>query len=148
MDPSFEIEAARAALGEMTRRAREALALSAVYRHHLARIEAFLGALDAPHPLVKQSHLIARAILGEHDAGRAFLARMEQLERAQGAAPDAEGERYPMCQDQPAQLDCRMTSCRYHRAGQCVNISPAITLQPEGYAYCWSMEARDGAHLR
>jgi hypothetical protein len=145
MDPSFEIEAARAALCEMTRRAREAEAVAAAYRHHLVRIEALLDAEDNPSPVVQRAHCIALAIPGEHDAGRAFLGRVEQLERAQGATPDTEGERYPMCKDQPAQLDCRMTTCRYHRAGQCVNISPAITLQPEGYFYCWSMEARDGA---
>lgn len=143
MDPSFEIEAARAALAEMTRRARETLALAAVYRYHLVRIEALLDAEDDPSPLVWRAHAIAQAILGEYEAGRAFLARMEQLERAQGAAPDAEGERYPMCKDQPAQLDCRMTSCRYHQDGQCVNVSPAITLQSEGYFYCWSMETAD-----
>lgn len=148
MDPSFEIEAARAALAEMTRRARDAEAAAANYRHHLIRIEALLGALDTPPPLVVRALSIAGAIPGEHDAGRAFLVRLEQLERAQGAAPAAEGERYPMCEDQPAQLDCRMTSCRFHRGGRCVNVSPAITLQPEGSFYCWSMEARDGAPLQ
>ena len=46
-------------------------------------------------------------------------------------------ERYPMCEDQPAQIDCRNTECLYHINGKCKNISPAITLV-KGSATCWS----------
>jgi len=46
--------------------------------------------------------------------------------------------RYPMCADQHAQVDCRRTTCRYHRPGKCTNVSPAITLGEGGVESCWS----------
>jgi len=49
------------------------------------------------------------------------------------------GKRYPMCKDQPAQIDCRNTDCIYHWNGACINVSPAITLK-EGKVTCWSFE--------
>jgi hypothetical protein len=48
--------------------------------------------------------------------------------------------RYPMCKDQPAQIDCRLTSCKHHKEGSCINISPAITLCETGTFYCWSQK--------
>lgn len=57
-------------------------------------------------------------------------------------------ERYPMGKDQLAQIDCRVTSCRFcPGAGQCVNISPAITLNPNGTAVCWSKTERTDVEL-
>jgi len=48
-------------------------------------------------------------------------------------------EGYRMCQDQPAQIDCRVESCVFYRGGgQCGNISPAIMLNPSGTCVCWS----------
>lgn len=47
-------------------------------------------------------------------------------------------ERYPMCEDQPAQIDCRITDCDYHKCGSCNNVSPAITLNENGTFVCWS----------
>lgn len=48
-------------------------------------------------------------------------------------------ERYPMCEDQNAQIDCRVTDCIFYKnAGLCSNISPAITLDEEGTFVCWS----------
>lgn len=50
-------------------------------------------------------------------------------------------DRYPMCKDQPAQIDCRDTDCKYNiGGGQCSNSSPAITLHP-GYT-CWSKKEK------
>jgi hypothetical protein len=36
--------------------------------------------------------------------------------------------RYPMCEDQPAQIDCRNDMCKWHSETKCTNISPAITI--------------------
>lgn len=47
-------------------------------------------------------------------------------------------ERYPMCKDQPAQIDCRNTDCIFNKNGSCTNESPAITLNKDGKFKCWS----------
>ena len=47
-------------------------------------------------------------------------------------------DRYPMCKDQPAQIDCRRADCIYQNKGQCSNISPAITLNDKSTFVCWS----------
>jgi len=47
-------------------------------------------------------------------------------------------DRYPMCKDQPAQIDCRNTDCRFHVNGFCINASPAITLHNNLHFTCWS----------
>jgi len=49
-------------------------------------------------------------------------------------------KRYPMCKDQNAQIDCRVSDCIYHDHGQCNNISPAITLNPNKIYVCWSCQ--------
>jgi hypothetical protein len=58
-------------------------------------------------------------------------------------------DRYPMCADQPAQIDCRVTSCRFYRKGTCTNVSPAITLNDNGRFICYSMDSgpADTDHL-
>lgn len=49
------------------------------------------------------------------------------------------GLRYPMCKDQPAQIDCRNTKCKFYKgAGKCSNVSPAITLNENKTFVCWS----------
>lgn len=55
------------------------------------------------------------------------------------------GERYPMGTDQPAQIDCRLTECAFHSEGTCNNVSPAITLNPNGHFTCWSKKPKDGS---
>ena len=51
--------------------------------------------------------------------------------------------RYPMTYDQPCQIDCRVTSCKFYKgAGKCENISPAITLNENGKFVCWSQADR------
>ena len=51
--------------------------------------------------------------------------------------------RYPMSYDQPCQIDCRVTNCKYYQgAGVCNNISPAITLNESGKFICWSKTDR------
>ncbi|MFA5153711.1 MAG: hypothetical protein WC554_14215 [Clostridia bacterium] len=48
-------------------------------------------------------------------------------------------ERYEMCKDQNAQIDCRNECCFHHdKFGHCLNISPAITLNQNGKFRCWS----------
>lgn len=47
--------------------------------------------------------------------------------------------RQPMTYDQPCQIDCRVTSCKFYKgAGKCENVSPAITLNENGKFVCWS----------
>lgn len=54
------------------------------------------------------------------------------------------GKKYPMCEDQSAQIDCRVTKCKFYvGAGNCVNISPAITLNENGKFACWSQEDKN-----
>ncbi len=51
--------------------------------------------------------------------------------------------RYPMTYDQPCQIDCRVTSCKFYKGvGVCENISPAITLNENGRFVCWSKTDR------
>jgi hypothetical protein len=47
-------------------------------------------------------------------------------------------DRYPLCKDQLAQIDCRKTECPFHEDGKCNNSSPAITLHHIGKFICWS----------
>lgn len=49
------------------------------------------------------------------------------------------GKRYKMTYDQPAQIDCRNTDCKFYKGvGVCVNVSPAITLNKDKTFVCWS----------
>lgn len=50
-------------------------------------------------------------------------------------------DRYPMCSDQPAQIDCRMTDCSFHADGTCTNPSPAISLNIDGRFICWTQKS-------
>ena len=47
------------------------------------------------------------------------------------------GERYPMTSNQPAQIDCRMTDCRFHKNGSCRNTAPALTFD-DNKIICWT----------
>ena len=70
-----------------------------------------------------------------------------------GREPDAPEQvypdRYPMCADQPAQIDCRRSRCRFHNsAGECTNPAPAITLNgppsmTNEKGVCWSYQERE-----
>lgn len=58
--------------------------------------------------------------------------------------------KYPMCDPQPAQIDCRVEDCIYYMgAGLCYNIAPAITLnpkkegKPQGTYVCWSHKSNE-----
>ncbi len=53
-------------------------------------------------------------------------------------------EHYPMCKDQPAQVDCRVEDCPFHLPGQCSNVSPAITLNPNHTYVCWTRNTMVG----
>lgn len=64
-------------------------------------------------------------------------------------------ERYNMCKDQPAQIDCRNIACKFHINAACTNVSPAITLMPSRsfgmntlhmQVRCWSFEAKIEDH--
>jgi hypothetical protein len=51
------------------------------------------------------------------------------------------GKKYPMCDSQLAQIDCRVETCKFYQGGGvCWNCSPAITLNPDGTFVCWSKE--------
>lgn len=51
--------------------------------------------------------------------------------------------RYPMTYDQPCQIDCMVTICKYYKgSGKCENVSPAITLNENGKFVCWSKSDR------
>lgn len=57
-------------------------------------------------------------------------------------------EHYPMCSDQPAQIDCRHADCTWNRiGGNCVNVSPAITLNDDGTSKCWSRKDKEAELL-
>ncbi len=54
-------------------------------------------------------------------------------------------EMYPMCEPQFAQIDCRVTNCKYYKgAGVCSNIAPAITINENGTFVCWSKIKKKG----
>lgn len=58
------------------------------------------------------------------------------------SAPDQEMI-YPMCDPQPAQVDCRLVTCTFHDGkGTCTNPAPAITLNETGTALCWSRKIK------
>lgn len=46
-------------------------------------------------------------------------------------------DKYPICKQQPAEIDCRVTDCIYH-AGACKNLAPTITLHKDKEFHCWS----------
>jgi hypothetical protein len=53
-------------------------------------------------------------------------------------------KRHPMCEDQLAQIDCRVKTCiHYKEGGDCLNVSPAITLYSDGTFKCWSYENKE-----
>ena len=67
----------------------------------------------------------------------------EFRERMKRQALWTDPERYPMGADQPAQIDCRREDCRFYQgAGECSNVAPAITLNPQKTYVCWSHEDR------
>ena len=53
-----------------------------------------------------------------------------------------EGDLYGMCKSQFAQIDCRITECKFQSKGQCTNVSPAFTFTQDDVGYmtttCWS----------
>lgn len=60
------------------------------------------------------------------------------------AEEKAKKERYPMCDPQPAQIDCRVEDCTYYMdAGKCSNVAPAITLNPRNTFVCWSKKEKE-----
>jgi hypothetical protein len=54
--------------------------------------------------------------------------------------------RYPMCNPQPAQIDCRMSGCYFNRKGDCLNEAPAITIR-EDKSVCWSEIGNGCSHI-
>jgi hypothetical protein len=44
-----------------------------------------------------------------------------------------------MCSNQPAQIDCRVSSCRFYQgAGKCSHLSPQLTLNEDNSFVCWT----------
>jgi len=50
-------------------------------------------------------------------------------------------ERYSMCEDQTAQIDCRLVDCKFHQGTSCTHISPVITLNQGCKFICWTHAA-------
>lgn len=50
---------------------------------------------------------------------------------------------YRMCADQPAQIDCRIDDCVYHKNARCISVSPAITINKSKRFVCWSYEEKE-----
>jgi hypothetical protein len=77
-----------------------------------------------------------RTIFWKH-LQRAFYAKTKGVNNEE--LEDVTNCRYPMTYDQPSQIDCRVTSCKFYKgAGKCENVSPAITLNKSGKFTCWS----------
>lgn len=72
---------------------------------------------------------------------KAELENIVDLLPASMAEPQS--DRYPMCNDQHAQIDCRRSGCKWHDNGKCTNVSPAITVNKDGTAVCWSYENKE-----
>lgn len=71
-----------------------------------------------------------------------ILKKHEELNEPEPVVSDS-AYRYPMTNDQPCQIDCRVTSCKFYKgAGKCENVSPAITLNENGEFVCWSQANR------
>lgn len=56
-------------------------------------------------------------------------------------------KRYPMTNDQLAQIDCRMHLCKWNSGGgRCSNVSPALTLTKslngDNKFTCWSQKEK------
>jgi len=52
-------------------------------------------------------------------------------------------KRYRMSNDQNAQIDCRITYCKFYKSsGTCSNISPTLTLNENKSFVCWSKEEK------
>jgi len=81
--------------------------------------------------LEKKAHEAVNELLGD-------------VERVKVAAKEfqVKKEKYQMCKEQPAQIDCRQMNCIWHKAGgHCTNISPAITLNGNDTYVCWTHAA-------
>lgn len=52
-------------------------------------------------------------------------------------------DKYPMGDPQLAQVDCRVEECEFHIDANCINVAPAITLNPNGTYVCWSKRVRE-----
>jgi hypothetical protein len=49
---------------------------------------------------------------------------------------------YPMSISQSAQIDCRVSTCKYNKGrGVCDNVSPAISLNENGKFVCWTKDS-------
>ncbi len=94
---------------------------------------------------------VGGALPGSHagiDIARAIQIGLETLKEPEPkSVPMQRSDIYPMGKSQPAQIDCRIVGCKYHVNSECTNLSPAITLNPDGTFVCWSrdeMEFKEG----
>lgn len=88
-----------------------------------------------------------RNYFGEHDktvfehSAYDIIDRFLNKIKGQSAATSIidDYHRYPMTYDQPCQIDCRVSNCKFYKCGgKCENVSPAITLNEDGNFVCWS----------
>ena len=118
----------------------------AIGKHGWVGFDNMLRDLDARNVwIAKRDGLVTMAMICASstfvltDKGRELLREMQGEEKA------PKSDRYPMCTDQPAQIDCRRAACQYHGVGDgCTNSSPAITLKEDSYhVTCWSFKVRE-----
>jgi len=98
------------------------------------------------HEVFKSAEIVLRSTDGTLFSDRTFLSREYNVILTPVVPEPPSSDRYPMCADQPAQIDCRRSHCRFHDgAGKCTNSSPAITLNGpptmnNEKGVCWSYE--------
>ena len=69
--------------------------------------------------------------------------RRNREKKTKQEKPTPDHKRYNMTTNQPAQIDCRIETCKYYKTGGvCSNVSPAITLDQTGKFACWSRDVR------
>lgn len=76
------------------------------------------------------------------DIAGQLLRQVDEIKELTTPVPDDDeyvGEMYPLCEPQFAQIDCRVTNCKYYKgAGVCSNVAPAIVLNEDGTFWCKS----------
>ncbi len=75
-----------------------------------------------------------------------LLQQADEIKALTKPDPDSREDKdrmYPMCEPQFAQIDCRVTTCKYYQgAGTCNNVAPAIVLNEDRTFWCKSRTDR------
>jgi len=110
-------------------------------REHLSWLTCiYVGYIDgAAYPY----HAVSKFYETEFKEGKTFGHQAyKQARKLKKVSEDQVQERYDMCQNQDAQIDCRDINCIYNKngGGHCQNVSPAITINANGTFACWSKD--------